>query len=124
MTNAEKYKTAEARAKGFETFCSGHICEVCPLKAIKPDCGESRGQFAWLELETEWTEPLPCPYCGMKAVVKSYITVRHVENHVVECSNCQYRSGEKYQRDAVIADHNRVARAVMSDGKKEEKEWC
>lgn len=120
MLNSEKYKTAEERAKEFEIFCSEHICEECPLNEIKPDCGDSRGQFAWLELEAGPGKIDDCPYCG------SHCLTRRVSGGTwrVVCKkdiSCMYSSGlYKTEHDAIFA-HNRVARSVMAADKKEEK---
>lgn len=123
MKNSEKFKTAEERAKAFTKWCAEkqktaigkvakHECSDCPLDEHTPCCF-----FFWLDLEAEEEKPLPCPFCGSNTVVKSNVTVRHVDNHLVECTNCQYRSEEKFDRDCAIAAHNRVARAVMEAGK-------
>lgn len=121
MTNGEKFKTAEERAKEFEAFCSGHICEVCPLRAIKPDCGASRGQFAWLELEADGAEPLPCPFCGYRCFAVESISKKKWLVFCEQNESCGYSSGAYATKGYAIAAHNRVARAVMADGKKEEK---
>lgn len=116
MTNFEKFKTAEERANAFEIFCSAHICEECPLNETKPDCGHSRGQFAWLDLEAEEEKSLPCPFCCSDTVI-TYEKVGNVDSYCIECTECKYRSVEKFQKDVAISVHNRVARAVMESEK-------
>ena len=121
MTNAEKYLTADERAKAFSLYCNGQDISRCPDDrriACVHRCVECA--LRWLDMEAKEEKPLPCPFCGSNTVVTSYVTVRHVDNHLVECTNCQYRSEEKFDRDCAIAAHNRVARAVMEAEKKEE----
>lgn len=113
MRNFEKFKTAEERAKAFEKFCNVHDkcdCSGCPLSEIKPDCGQSRGQFAWLDLEAEEEEkPLPCPFCGGEVKFKHMVGGY---SYVCECGYCATFSEFKSE---AIAAHNRVARAVMKE---------
>ena len=62
MTNGEKYKDPEERAKMFCKFCSSQgscvNCQFNKVDAIPPACA-----FAWEELEYK-EELLPCPFCG------------------------------------------------------------
>lgn len=116
-TNLERYKTAEGRAKAFEKFCNIHDkcgCTECPLSNIKPDCGDSRGQFHWLDLEAEEEKILPCPCCGGECVV-----ISHSEGHCVRCQERYCYIGKNFEsKDEAIANHNRIARAVMEADKK------
>lgn len=116
MTNYEKYPTAEERAKGFETFCAEHICETCPLNGIKPDCGDSRGQFAWLDLEAEEEKPLPCPLCGGRM---------GVHGPHLKCVRCRLSIFYGTTTKEVVSAFNRIARAMMDAGRKDEghEEW-
>lgn len=122
MTNAEKYRTAEARSKAFTKWCAEkqktaigkvakHECSDCPLDEHTPCCF-----FYWLDLEAEDEKPLPCPFCGSPCVV--------VYN-AVECANkdgCAYRCWQKgFGADGNVAAHNRFARTAMEAWKKEEK---
>lgn len=117
MKNSEKFQTAEERGQAFDEYCNSRICNDCPAWD-RDDSGNCR--FAWLDLDAEEEEkPLPCPFCGFNTVVTSHDTVRHANDYCIECTNCNYRSEEKYQRDSAIADHNRVARAVIEAAKKE-----
>lgn len=122
MTNGEKYKTAEERAKGFETFCFEHICAACPLNAIKPDCGDSRGQFAWLDLEAEEVEddvvakPLPCPFCGCTDVV-----MQDVGGFELACLGCGFTTPAYMEKEKLIYEYQRVARAVLAAKESEAK---
>lgn len=116
MKNAEKFKTAEERAEAFNNFCNNNVCQKCfddCMSHVVPCL------LKWLDLDEE--EPLPCPFCGSPTVVTLRDTVRSVDNYCIECTNCNYRSEEKYQRNSAISAHNSVARAVMEAGKKEKK---
>lgn len=121
MTNAEKFTTADARARAFTRWCdekqktaigkaSKHECSDCPLDEHTPCCF-----FFWLDLEAEEEKPLPCPICGSPCCV---------HDNAVECTTgeCAYICWQKgFTREMNIAAHNRVARAVMELPKQEEK---
>ena len=51
MTNEQKYKTAEERAKAFKKFCDNTQCSQCPYK------GESRLVCPMYWLADEYKEP-------------------------------------------------------------------
>ena len=123
MTNAEKYRTAEARSKAFTKWCSEkqktaigkvakHECSDCPLDEHTPCCF-----FYWLDFEAEEEKPLPCPFCGCKSLVGT----DHRGFFLCECSECDYHSQCYTHPYEAIAAHNRVARAVMEAEKKEGK---
>ena len=112
MTNAEKFKTADERAKAFGKWCERtKIHDSYGDAACAVKCGFCH--FAWLDLEA-YEEILPCPFCGRKCTTSS-------ERKVVVCSNCSYTSIQGWEMKDTIAAHNRVARAVIAAGKKEEK---
>lgn len=109
MKNFEKFKTVDDRANGYEDFCSNHECEYCPLNNTKPDCGQSRGQFAWLDLEADQEQPLPCPCCGnIKMEKNGYISPD--QRFDISCPSCGYRSPWEMNLDAAIARHNKLCR--------------
>lgn len=61
MTNAQRFKTAEERARAFSKFCSNGLCvECCIWRKFKKI---SNCKFIWLDLEYE-EKPKPCPFCG------------------------------------------------------------
>lgn len=80
MTNREKYKDTEERAKMFCKFCSSKKgcvnCQFNKVDAIPYACA-----YAWAELEYK-EELLPCPFCGGEAKL-----ISSVESWV-ECSFC------------------------------------
>lgn len=81
MTNADKFKTAEERAREYQKYCSssGMGCNKCPLKKVP----SIRCPFEWLNLEYE--EGLkPCPFCGGEATVSQDV---NYDWWYVECSN-------------------------------------
>lgn len=117
MTNAEKFKAAEVRAKEFGKWCEknkifdSHGNTACAWRCVF--C-----TFAWLDREAEDDEPLPCPFCGNNSV----LIVNDKSSPMpwsVKCS-CGYSSERTPDKELTIAAHNRVARAVMEAGKKEE----
>lgn len=111
MKNFEKYKTVDERANAYEDFCFNHDCEDCPLNGTKPDCGQSRGQFAWLELDADAEEPLPCPCCGNKMLHKH--DVINDAKVWLSCGECGYRSPWEMNIDVAVRRHNEIAR-IMS----------
>lgn len=120
MKNSQKFKTPEERAKAFEKFCHKNSgltdCHKCPLESLMPDCGDSRAQFAWLDLEAEEEELLPCPFCGGKTLMNYGHLIESVEHHWVYCVNleCMYRSANHTNKQEAIDAHNEVSKAVMS----------
>lgn len=101
MKNEEKFKTAEKRCHAYYEYTekNGGVRFV-------------EGFANWLALEAEDEKTEPCPFCGGMCVAY---------DKVVVCQNvkCDYRSGSYDNRYAAIAAHNRVARAVMANGKSE-----
>ena len=78
MTNAEKFKTAEERAKEYKKYCSSHRgCHKCGLNKY----AGSVCRYAWLDLEYK-EELMPCPFCGSEASINS-----GTEDHYVVCRN-------------------------------------
>ena len=69
----------------------------------------------WLNLEAEEEKSEDCPFCGGETEVVG------TGEYQVVCVKCMYASAMRADRDLCISDHNRVARAVMDAGKKEEK---
>ena len=108
MLNSEKYKTAEERAKAFQVYCA--------VPKLKKHLSCIECQFAWLDLEAEEEKPLPCPICGCAVDIRK-IGDYHTRSQV-QCT-CGYRCAWCDSGDEAIAQHNRVARAVMEAGKKE-----
>lgn len=113
MTNAEKYKTAEERARAWKEFCHKRHCLPCP--AYKMANGNLICNFAWLDLEAEEDTLMPCPFCGSKDV-----SIRESINNFwfVECNVCTAKSAQNVTKENAIATYNRVAKAV-ADAKKE-----
>lgn len=121
MTNAEKYKAANERAMAFENFCHKNSgpngCRECPLESLMPNCGDSRAQFAWLDLEADDDKLLPCPFCGSKDVSLH----RSINNFwFVECNVCTAKSAQNVTKETAIATYNGVAKAVMEANNKGE----
>ena len=120
ITNAEKYRTAEERAKAFNCFCSGKSCGECVMaehnKPYSVDCCMA----FWLEREYDEEDVLPCPFCGGSTALNVGHLMGNVLRHWVDCTDpkCMYRSGHYNDRKDAIAGHNRVARWVM-EAKKE-----
>ena len=113
MTNGEKFKTAEERAKAFTKWCeekqktaigkvAKHECSDCPLDERTPCCF-----FFWLDLEAEEEKPLPCPFCGREVSVHT-----DAPEEWVSCE-CGY-SSKMMNHGCSIAAHNRVARAMLA----------
>lgn len=102
MTNEQKYKTPEERVKAFGKFCNGQGCTNCILKD-RP-VGNASCAFYWLALEAEEEEnPEPCPFCGEQMTFTEY---------GIAC-RCGY-SKVGASREASIAAHNRLVRAVKA----------
>ena len=98
MTNEEKYKTVEERAKAFSMFCKNQgKCASCPVFGKIGNC-----HFNWLAFEVDEERPEPCPFCGAKCEVIGAI------NHRVKCSECNYESTMDSDKGKVIDAHNRV----------------
>lgn len=118
MKNFDRFKTADERDSAFRKFCGKRECESCDLDVSdKFWC-----TFAWLELEAEEDEILPCPFCGGEVVV-GYTTNIHKEDfRQVWCKDierCGYYCEKRKSADEAIAAHNRVAKAVMAAMEKE-----
>lgn len=104
MTNEEKYKTMEERAKAFSMFCENQDrCTSYPAHNTIGCC-----YFRWLAFEAEEEQPEPCPFCGAKCEVTGAI------NHWVKCIECNYESTLDSDKGKAIAAHNRVCRAVRA----------
>lgn len=112
MTNGEKYRTVKERYHAFrKTF--GTKCEDCQWVSL---CSHDLSEciIRWLYMEAEEKKQLPCPFCGGETEVVGNGTYQ------VVCMKCMYASAMRADRDWCIDDHNRVARAVLASGKKEE----
>ena len=109
-TNEERFRTPEERNAAFKEWCFSRLCESCKLKAHNFD-GGAGCRFYWLALEAEEEKPEPCFYCGNK-----YLAITKDGNNLwsVSCTACLYESRHHENRDTVIAEHNRMARAAMA----------
>lgn len=112
MTNSQKFKTADERARAFKEWCHKQDveCNKCRLFSRSE---MSRCRFAWLDLEAE-EDILPCPFCGEECTA----TVMKNEWRVSCIISGCYRSSFFGTEAEAIAAHNRVARAVMEAKKK------
>lgn len=120
MTNAEKFKTADERARALTKWCAGkqktaigkvakHECSDCPLDEHAPCCF-----FFWLDLEAEDEKQLPCPFCGSTDVV-----IQDVGGFELACQGCGFHTPSYMVLEKLTSEYQRVARAVMEAGKKE-----
>ena len=117
MTNAEKYKTAEERARAFSLYCNDQDISRCPDDrrfTCVHRCIECF--IRWLDLDAEEAKPLPCPFCGNEVETAETL----IGKKGFSCS-CGYTSKAEFGWDAAVDAHNRVARAMMKSGKKEVK---
>lgn len=125
MLNSEKFKTAEERAEVFEKFCHGKNCDDCILRLSHCKYSVDACLAFWLDLEAEDEKPLPCPFCGSECELHEIWDKEECKSvgYNVRCTMCEYKSpwACKYDGSDAISAHNRVARAVMDAGKKEEK---
>ena len=106
MLNQDKYKTAKERVKAFLT--QREVSSIATVIA---------NEFAhWLALEAEEEKPEPCPFCGGETHINLGHLRAGVLHYWVDCISpeCMYRSAHYTDKDAAIAAHNRVARAVMA----------
>lgn len=112
MRNSERFKTAKERGIAFEKWCHTRGgCDVCVLHDAGIELSTCVCSFYWLDLEAEEEKTDDCPFCGGKTeVVGDGI-------YQIVCMACMYASAMRSDRDLCIAAHNRVARAVMEDGK-------
>ena len=115
MLNQDKYKTADERNDAFNEWCFNRDCESCELKAHNFDGGDGC-RFYWLALEAEEEKPEPCPFCDGETHINLGHLKAGVVHYWVDCilPECMYRSAHYTDKDAAIAAHNRVARAVMA----------
>lgn len=107
ITNEQKYKTIDERVSAFHEWCNKQMCNH------RDKCTSARCAYNWLALQAEEEKPEQCFYCGGKV---------HLDDNgpmlfYIQC-NCGYRSRDFTRRDIAIAEHNRVARAVMASKKK------
>lgn len=102
MTNEEKYKTPEERAKAYFAFCSRHqnagICLGCPALQEVGIC-----VLNWLALDAD-EEPIPCPFCGGKATLYE---VAGVKPHV-QCNACRVSMYGDTRIEAIAAWNRRA----------------
>lgn len=107
MTNEEKYKTPEERAKAFDKYCGNHeLCVDDCLSGRTHACNVCH--FKWLALDVEEEKPMPCPFCGGETV-----KARKLGGVVVEC-RCGYHTMVCDTTEMAIAAHNRVCRACKA----------
>lgn len=104
MKNFEKYKNQNDLIQAFFANRSPSSIGVTIVQEF----------VKWREMEAEEEKTLPCPFCGSNTVITFRDTVRHVNKYCVECTVCNYRSEDKYQKDSAIAAHNAICRAVMA----------
>lgn len=128
MKNEEKYTTAEERVNAFRNHCNpivGNCGTACKL--TEPDKFGGFNTFEcfanWLALEAEEEKPEPCPFCGGETHNNLGHLKAGVVHYWVDCisPDCMYRSAHYTDKDAAIAAHNRVARAVRAAEKGEVK---
>ena len=115
MTNAERFKTAEERAKAFNKFCIGKKCCSCELSTnvhvTISDCA-----FRWLDLDAEDEKPLPCPFCGGTDIV-----MQDVGGFELACQGCGFHTPAYMEKEKLISEYQRVARAVIVANESEAK---
>ena len=116
MTNAEKFKTSEERAKAFRKFCRGYgdSCNGCKVADFSEGILE-RCAFSWLDREAEEENMLPCPFCGGTDVV-----VQDFGGFEIVCQRCGFHTPPYVAREELISEYQRVARAVMAASGSEE----
>jgi Lar family restriction alleviation protein len=106
MTNGEKFKTAEERAKAFDNYCISQKsgCNKCPLNKYAGDAC----RFKWLELEAK-EELLPCPFCGGTPVMADNIETMRSLSYFVWCA-CGARFASALSVSAAAEMWNRRAK--------------
>lgn len=113
MLNSEKYKTAKERTIAFDVYCR----KICTNE--DGYCNHSECAFSWLDLDADEEKIENCPYCGRTCYALNddgkYRVICHAD------MSCRYSSSLYTTEHEAIAHHNRVARAVMEAGKKEEQ---
>ena len=117
MLNQDKYKTAEERVKVFTEWCRRKSsCGKCEFHKFTRGCAGGGCEFYWLALEAEEEKPEPCPFCDGETHINLGHLKAGVVHYWVDCISpeCMYRSAHYTDKDAAIAAHNRVARAVMA----------
>lgn len=125
MTNSEKYKTAEEREeereRAHKAWCTNDNKEK---KFRCPNVGCIGCAFRWLDLEAEEAEeaeeekPLPCIYCGNDMMQFHDEYGYGLLCATTQCGATTYRFNNPEQ---AVKEYNKIARAVMEYGKKEEK---
>lgn len=110
MTNGEKFKTAEERAKAFENHCKSQNggCNKCILYAYAGDLC----RYAWLELEykEELKEELKeCPFCGGTPVIADNIKTKKSLSYYVKCA-CGVRTVSAFSKRVAAEGWNRRAK--------------
>lgn len=113
MTNSEKFKTAEERARAFEKYCALLTCKQCEVCRKKLNHSVYTCLAFWLDLEAEEEKPLPRPFCGND--VRPYDF-----DGITYACECGYRSQVKSLIGEAIAAHNRLARSLIDAMKREE----
>lgn len=104
MTNEEKYKTPEERARAFIEFCHLHIrgdCRECPVGKGKP---AEYCTFTWLALEAEKEKPHACPFCGCPDTA----TFETNGRQAIQCMACTATVFAETKDDAIAAWNRRV----------------
>lgn len=110
MNNYEKFKTAKEREIAFGEWCKRQLHD-CPRGIKCLSC-----MFEWLDLEAEDEGQLPCPFCGGTDVV-----MQDVGGFELACQGCGFHTPAYMEKEKLISEYQRVARAVMAAGKKEVK---
>lgn len=115
MTNEERFRAVDERIKAFVMFCHEQkCCASCPVNdgvAALHNC-----RFRWLALEAEEEKPMNCPFCGGETHSNLGHLRAGVVHYWVDCISpvCMYRSAHYTDKEAAIAAHNRVCRAVKA----------
>lgn len=113
MKNSEKFKTADERESAFTAYCQELRCGQPDHTCTIPTW---RCALRWLDLEAEAEKPLPCPFCGGTDVV-----IQDVGGFELACQMCGFHTPSYMDAKKLISEYQRVARAVMEAGKKDEK---
>jgi Lar family restriction alleviation protein len=98
MTNGEKFKTAEERAKGYALHCN-----ICFDKFLQP-----KDILEWLDLEYR-AELKRCPFCGGTPVMADNVEKMRSLSYFVRCA-CGARTVSALSESVVAEIWNRRAK--------------